>query len=77
MLMRGELRRRQQFCWNVRDNLCTLFITKIGIKRAQNLSNREKTALRVLKLHTNKSVVINNTDKNVGPASADVKQVIT
>ena len=65
------------FCWNVRDNLRTLFESKVGIKRAQNLSNREKTALRLLKLNRNKSVVVNDTDKNVGPASADVEQVIT
>ena len=66
----------KHFCWNVRDNLRTLFESKVGIKRAQNLSNQEKTALCVLKLNRNKSVVINDTDKNMGTADADKKDVV-
>ena len=64
------------FCWNIRENLRTFFEAKIGIKRALNLSNREKAALQMLKINRNKSVVIDNTDKNVGPETPDVKQVI-
>ena len=40
------------------------------------MSNKEKTALRLLKRNRNKNVVINDTDKNVGPATADTTQVI-
>ena len=30
------------FCWKVRENLRSLFENNIGIKRAQNFSNKEK-----------------------------------
>ena len=48
----------------------------MGMKRAQNMSNQEKTALRKLRLNKNVNVVINDTDKNVGPACADKTEVI-
>ena len=38
------------------------------------MSNQEKTALRKLRL--NKNFMINDTDKNVGPAGADKTEVI-
>ena len=40
------------------------------------MSNKEKTALKVLQQNKNVSVVINDTDKNVGPACADKEDVI-
>ena len=40
------------------------------------MSNQEKTALRKLRLNKNVNVVINDTDKNVGPACADKTEVI-
>ena len=46
------------------------------MKRSQNLSNQEKTALRILQKNKNIDVVINDTDKNVGPACADKEDVI-
>ena len=46
------------------------------MKRSQNMSNKEKTALKVLQQNKNVSVVINDTDKNVGPALADKEDVI-
>jgi hypothetical protein len=48
----------------------------MGMKRSQNMSNQEKTALRKLRLNKNVNVVINDTDKNVGPACADKTEVI-
>ena len=44
--------------------------------RAQNMSNQEKTALKFLQKNKNVNVVINDTDKNVGPACADKESVI-
>ena len=48
----------------------------MGMKRAQNMSNQEKTALRILHRNKNVDVIINETDKNVGPACADKDDVI-
>ena len=48
----------------------------MGMKRAQNMSNQEKTALRILHRNKNVDVVINDTDKNVGPACAGKNDVI-
>ena len=44
--------------------------------RSQNMSNKEKMASRVLQHNKNIDVVINDTDKNVGPACADKEKVI-
>ena len=42
----------------------------------QNISNKEKTAQRKL-IHTkNNKIVINDTDKNMGAADADKKDVV-
>ena len=38
------------------------------------MSNQEKTALKFLKQNRNVNTVINDTDKNVGPASADKEE---
>ena len=46
------------------------------MKRSQNLSNQEKMTLRILQKNKNIDVVINDTDKNVGPACADKEDVI-
>ena len=46
------------------------------MKRAQIVSNQEKTALRILHRMKNVNVIINDTDKNVGPACADEDDVI-
>ena len=40
------------------------------------MSNQEKTALRILHRNKNVDVVINDTDKNVGPACAGKNDVI-
>ena len=40
------------------------------------MSSKEKSALRLLKRNRNKAIVINNTDKNVGPATAETTQDI-
>ena len=47
----------------------------MGMNRSQNMSNKEKSALRILQRNKNIAVVINDTDKNVGPVCAD-KDVI-
>ena len=65
-----------KFCFNVRDRLDIVFQKNLGTKRSQNMSNKEKTALKVLQQNKNVSVVINDTDKNVGPACADKEDVI-
>ena len=65
-----------KFCFDVRDRLDEVFQRTMGMKRAQNMSNQEKTALRILHRNKNVDVVINDTDKNVGPACADKDDVI-
>jgi len=65
-----------KFCFDVRDRLDEVFQRTMGMKRAQNMSNQEKTALRILHRNKNVDVVINDTDKNVGPACAGKSDVI-
>ena len=62
------------FCWNVRDAINILFET--DIKEKQNLSNKEKKSLNVLIKNRNVKICINDTDKNLGPISADKSDVI-
>ena len=45
-------------------------------KITQNMSNKEKTALRNLISAKNTKIVMNNTDKNMGAADADKEDVI-
>ena len=45
-------------------------------KSSQNLSNKEKTALRNLIKTKNDKIIINDTDKNMGAADADKSDVI-
>ena len=71
-----EYKNVNTFCFNVRDRLNDVFQKTFGMKRSQNLSNQEKTALRILQKNKNIDVVINDTDKNVGPACADKEDVI-
>ena len=65
-----------KFCFDVQNRLDKVFQRTLGMKRAQNMSNQEKTALRILHLNKNVNVIINDTDKNVGPACADKDDVI-
>ena len=58
------------FCWNVWEHLQTLFESRISFGKSPNLSNKETSELRKLKVEENKKVVINDTD-TVGPACAD------
>ena len=46
------------------------------MKRFKSISNKEKTALKVLQWNRNIDVVIKDTDKNVGPACTDKEDVI-
>ena len=71
-----EYRNVNKFCFDVRDRLDGVFQESMGIQRSQNMSNKEKTTLRILQRNINNDVVINDTNKNVGPACADKKAVI-
>ena len=64
------------FCWNVREHLRILFESRISFGKSPNLSNKEMATLRKLRREKNKELVINDTDKNVGPACADKDDVI-
>ena len=65
-----------KFCFDFRDRLNEVFQHTMVMKRAQNMSNQEKTALRILHRNKNVNVMINDTDKNVGPACADKDAII-
>ena len=45
-------------------------------KTTQNISDKEKTALRNLIRAKNTKIIINDTDKNMGAADADKKDAI-
>ena len=71
-----EYRHVNNFCHDVRDRLDAVFQNKMGMQRAQNMSNQEKTVLKFQHENKNVNVVKNGTDKNVGPACADKASVI-
>ena len=58
----------------MRDAVNVLFET--DIKERQNLSNKEKRSLNLLIKNRNVKVCVNDTDKNLGPISADKSDVI-
>ena len=62
------------FCQNVRDAINVLFEQDIVEK--QNLSNKEKRSLKTLMKNKNVEICIDDTDKNLGPISADKVDVI-
>ena len=49
----------------------------MGMTRSQNMSNKQETSLRILQRNKNIAVIINETDKNVGPACTDKEKAIT
>ena len=65
-----------EFCFDVRDRLDEIFQRTMRMKRAQNLSNQGKQQMRILHRDKNVHVIINDTDKSVGPACADKDDVI-
>ena len=71
-----EYKNANKFCSDVQDRLDEVFQKTMGMTRSQNMSNKEKTALRILQRNKNVDVVINDTDKNVGPACADKEKAI-
>ena len=71
-----ECRNVNNFCNDIQDRLDAVFQNKMGMQRAQNMSNQEKTALNFLQENKNVNVVTNDTDKNVGPECADKESVI-
>ena len=59
------------FGWRVHEKINELIERVVKQKFGQNMSNKEKSALRNLISAKKKSVVINDTDKNMGAADAD------
>ena len=66
----------EAFGWRVRDKISEMIESKIHEKVGQNISNKEKTALRKLICTKNNKIVVNDTDKNMGAADADKKDVV-
>jgi hypothetical protein len=66
----------EAFGWRVRDKISEMIESKIHEKVGQNISNKEKTALKNLISAKNKNIVINDTDKNMGAADADKQDVV-
>ena len=65
------------FGWRVREKINEVIERMVKQKFGQNMSNKEKSALRNLIHAKNKSIVINDTDKNMGAADADKSDVIS
>ena len=68
----------QAFGWGVHDRINEMIESKIHDTCTgwQNISNKEKTALRKLIHAKNNKIVINGTDKNMGTADANKKDVV-
>jgi len=54
------------FGWRVREKINEVIERMVKQKFGQNISNKEKTALRNLIRAKNKSIVIKDADKNMG-----------
>ena len=66
-----------EFCWQLRDGINDIMENFAKNDVSSNLSEKEKRALHKLITEKNKIHVINDTDKNLGPANADKSDVIT
>ena len=64
------------FGWRVCEKINQVIEEVAKQKFGQNISKKEKTALRNLIRAKNKSLVFNDTDKNMGTADADKTDVI-
>ena len=60
-----------EFCWLLRDGISNLVEKFIKSDFSTNLCKKEKRALHTLVTEKNRVHVINDTDKNLGPANAD------
>ena len=65
-----------EFCWLLRDGISDLVENIIKHDSSSNLGKKEKRALHTLVTEKNRIHVINDTDKNLGPANADKSDVI-
>ena len=65
-----------EFCWLLRDGISDLVEKYVKFDSTTNLCKKEKRALHTLVTEKNRVHVINDTDKNLGPASADKSDVI-
>ena len=65
-----------EFCWQLRDGINDIIENNVQFDNTSNLSIKEKRALHKLITEKNKIHVINDTDKNLGPANADKSDVI-
>ena len=65
-----------EFCFKNRDGISEIRETK-NILNKQNLSKVEFTALQALMQNKNQNFIINKSDKNLGAAAAEKKDVIT
>ena len=63
--------------WRIRDRINNAIESMEKTKNVQNMSNKEKTALRNLIRAKNTKIIINDTDKNMGAADADKIDVIS
>ena len=61
------------FRWKVYNRINEMIKSKIHDNIGQNISNKEKTALEKLIRAKNNTIVIYDTDKNMGAADADKK----
>ena len=61
----------------IRDKINEVIEKMVKHKFGQNISNKEKSALRNLIHAKNKSIVINNMDENMGAVDADKMDVIS
>ena len=67
----------EAFGWKIRDRIDNAIESMIKAKTKQNISNKEKTALRNLIRAKNTKIIINDTDKNIWAADADKEDVIS
>ena len=65
-----------EFCWQLRDGINDIVENIVKFDNTSNLRVKEKRALHTLITEKNKVHVVNDTDKNLGPANADKSDVI-
>ena len=65
-----------EFCWLLRDGISELVEKCTKHDSSSNLGKKEKRALHKMVTEKNRVHVINDTDKNLGPANVDKSDVI-
>ena len=71
-MWQGTFNKVDELCWQLKDGINELVQNYVKFECVTTHSKKEKTALINLIAEKNKIYVINDTEKKLGPANADM-----